>query len=681
MPVVAIAQARMGSTRVPGKVMRMLDGTPVLDWTLNALFRASGIDHVVLATSNLPQDDKIAAWCEVHDIECFRGSESDVLDRFYRCAVEYKADVVLRLTCDCPFLDPNVVSEVIKLRERENADYASNVDPPSYPDGLDVECFTFAALETAWREATSPTDRDCVTQYIVRNRSRFSAVNLRCPLPRMAGERWVLDTEKDWDFCQEVVRLGGWGLNPPSYMEVLHVLDRNPHVRDINKAGVRNERFFDALAEEQQTTKNYVRSDRDLEKALKHIPFGAQTFSKSFIQFPRGRAPLFASHGDGAYIFDVDGNRYVDLINAILPVVLGYRDPDVDEAIRRQLDRGISFSLATELEEELASLMSRMIPCAEMVKFAKSGTDVTTAAVRLARAITGKDHILITGYHGWNDWSMACTDRNIGIPEAVGRLTSRVTYGDIAAFDAAVTNLNGEVAAIIVEPNDDPMFLRDLRQFCTLKGIIMIMDEVITGFRYSLGGAQSLYSVTPDLATFGKAMANGMPISALCGRQEYMKRCAPPNNIFFSGTMFGETLSIAAAIACINKIRRENVIPHLWSTGQRIMTRIEDTIDATDLQGVVKLSGKAPRSILSFRGHREASADEVRTLFMIEMAKNGALIINSNNISFAMKEPEIKRIDKAYQAAFNSIRDGDIQRKIGNAIVEAKPLRDTPWFS
>src|SRR5512143_3598871 len=204
MKTVAIAQARMGSTRVPGKVMRDLSGKPVLQWVIDALNAASGIDRVVLATSNKPADDVIADYCDKMEIDHFRGSESDVLDRFYQVALIYKADVIIRVTCDCPFLDPNVISEVIKLREMTGADYATNTDPPTYPDGLDVECFTFSALEAAHGEAVRAIDRDCVTEFIRRNRHRFKSANLTCPLPGLHKERWVLDTEKDWEFCKKI---------------------------------------------------------------------------------------------------------------------------------------------------------------------------------------------------------------------------------------------------------------------------------------------------------------------------------------------------------------------------------------------------------------------------------------------------------------------------------------------
>src|SRR5712671_457286 len=216
---IAICQARMGSTRLPGKVLANLNGKAVLQWTVDAVRKADGIDEVVVATSTLPADDVIARYCAMNRINCFRGSEADVLDRFYQCAIAYAAEVILRLTCDCPFLDPHVITEVVRLRALKEADYASNIDPPTYPDGLDVECFSFAALSAAWREATRPSDRDCVPQFISRNRHRFHAVNLTCPLPGLVKERWVLDTEDDYKFCVHLAAHLKQD-TPPTYLDI-----------------------------------------------------------------------------------------------------------------------------------------------------------------------------------------------------------------------------------------------------------------------------------------------------------------------------------------------------------------------------------------------------------------------------------------------------------------------------
>lgn len=674
---IAIAQARLGSTRLPGKVLFNLSGKPVLRWTYDALKRAHGIDEIVIATSTLPQDDAIAQYCALNNMNCFRGSEKDVLERFYQCAVAYGAQVILRLTCDCPFIDSNVVSEVIRLRQMRDAAYASNIDPPTYPDGLDIECFTFGALFAAYQEATRPSDRDCVTQYILRNRDRFPAANLTCPLPGLEKERWVLDTKEDYEFCCQVAAYLGRDIN---YLEILKVLDIFPHLRDINGAGIRNERFFEAIHTEELPVPSFERSQEWLETARRLIPFGAQTFSKSHLQFPPGACPLYVSHADGARIFDVDGNDYVDLVNAILPVVLGYRDPDVDRAIRNQLDNGISFSLATKLEHELAEDLCQLIPCAEMVKFGKSGTDVTTAAVRAARAYTGRDDVVLTGYHGWADWSIGTTDRNRGIPVyEMENHSKRIDYGDFGGFEEHFKDFGATIAAIIVEPEGNPEFLRWLRLMCDKHGIVLIFDEVITGFRWALGGAQKFYNVTPDMATFGKAMANGMPLSAVVGKRDIMKVFEPPNNIFYSGTMFGETLSLAASIATIKKMQRENVIQHLWKVGAEIDLEIKRLLDVHGLNHVVNLSGEFPKRSVTFNPECNATSNQLRTLFMTGMIEHGCLIIGSNNVSWSIKEPELKRIFTAYDNTFELIRcglDNDcIKELIDEEAAVVSPLR------
>lgn len=664
----------MGSTRLPGKVLFNLCGKPVLRWTYDALKAAHGVDEIVIATSGLPQDDAIARYCALHNINCYRGSESDVLERFYQCAVAYGAQVVLRLTCDCPFLDSRVVSEVIRLRDMRDVAYASNIDPPTYPDGLDIECFTFDALFAAYQEATRPSDRDCVTQYIVRNRDRFPAANLTCPLPSLEKERWVLDTEDDYRFCAEVASYLGREVN---YLEILKILDIFPHLRDINGKGVRNERFFEAIHTEERPVPTFKRSQEWLPRARGLIPFGSQTFSKSHLQFPPGSSPLYVSHGDGARIFDIDGNDYVDLVNAILPVVLGYRDPDVDRAIKDQLDNGISFSLSTKLEYELAENLCQLIPCAEMVKFGKSGTDVTTAAVRAARAHTKRDWVIATGYHGWADWSMGTTAKNAGIPSEGMNL--RGEYGNFEWFETKFRQFEGAIAAIIVEPEGNPEFLRWLRLMCDKHGIVLIFDEVITGFRWALGGAQKFYNVTPDMATFGKAMANGMPLSAVVGKKEIMKVFEPPNNIFYSGTFFGETLSLAASLATIKKMQRENVIQHLWKVGADIDLDIKRALDRHGLEEVVNLSGEFPKRTVTFNDHCHATSNQLRTLFMQSMIEHGVLIIGSNNVSWSIREPEMKRIKSAYDATFETIRcalDMDaIKDMIGEECSVVSPLR------
>ncbi len=308
-----------------------------------------------------------------------------------------------------------------------------------------------------------------------------------------------------------------------------------------------------------------------LDRAERVIPLGAQTFSKSKIQLPPGAAPLFVTHGDGGRVFDVDGNEYVDLISALMPNVLGYRDPDVDLAIRRQLTRGISFSLPTELESQLAERLVAHVPCAEMVRFGKNGTDATSAAIRLARAATRRDRIMLCGYHGWQDWYIGATSRNLGVPAAVSALSHPVPYGDIAAVEALFAKYPASFAALIVEPagatEPAPGYLQELKDLVHRHGAILIFDEIITGFRWSIGGAQSYYGVAPDLACFGKAMGNGMPISA----DRRPRRDHADNGGHFLFRNFWRRNSVFSGIDCDNRQDRARK-SHLSGCGKLAVT-------------------------------------------------------------------------------------------------------------
>ena len=657
MKVVAVIQARMGSTRLPGKVLMHLGGHPVLEWCARAAKAAPGVDEVWIATTTEPADDEICL--AGFGVPIFRGSETDVLSRFAAVAKASEADIILRLTGDCPFLDPQVIGGVVRLMKDSCADYCSNVSPRTYPDGLDVEGFTRGALLLADREATRPIDRDCVTTWIARNRSRCPAEALINPIPDMQDERWVLDTLDDAKFCAEIVYRWPWYRGPPSMLDILNILDHRPDLRQINQHHPMNERYFEALAEEPIHARSYKRSQAQFEKARAVIPLAAQTFSKSHLQYPQP-SPLFVSHGQGGIVWDIDGNEYVDLVSALLPNVLGYRDPDVDAAVRQQLGAGISFSLSTELETELAETLCRIIPCAEAVRFGKTGTDVTTAAVRLARAHTGRDRVLVCGgYHGWADWSVA-HKRDLGVPDAVISQTGLLPFGELPPAGVSY-------AAVIVEPESNPDYLRELRDYCTRTGTVLIFDEVITGFRFHLGGAQAWHGVTPDLATFGKAMANGMPLSAVLGRRDIMAKMAPPDNIFYSGTFFGETLSLAAGIATIKKLERDDVIGKLWNVGQGLADRVDTMLANHGLEDAIWLEGAPCFTRVKFRD------DDIAALFRKEMIASGTLIVASHNLCAAHGPSEIRRVRKSYDHALGvvseALRKGDIKERLAGATV------------
>ena len=417
----------------------------------------------------------------------------------------------------------------------------------------------------------------------------------------------------------------------------------------------------------------YRKSQALFERASKVIPLGSQTFSKSYIQYPKD-APMFLAGGDGARVWDVDGNEYVDLVSGLLPVVLGYRDPDVDEAIRRQLCDGISFSLATALEVELAERLIEIIPCAEMVRFGKNGTDATSAAVRLARAFTGRDHVAVCGYHGWQDWYIGSTSRNKGVPGAVSALTHVFPYNDLDALSALLADHPGAFAAVVMEPMNTtepaPGYLEGVKTAAGEHGALLVFDEIITGFRYALGGAQAHFGVTPDLACFGKGMGNGMPISAVLGRADIMREM---EEIFFSGTFGGEALSLAAAIATIDKMRREPVIERLWETGAVLAAGAQERIGKYGLGEVIRLDGLAPWKLHAFGDAPGASRNAVKTVFVREMLRNGVLVNGSHNVTYAIGPGEIRDVLEAYDRTLavvaDALAEGEIDTRLGVDII------------
>ncbi len=659
MKVVAVVQARMGSTRLPGKVLKRLDSRPALEWAATAAARAVGTENVVVATSTNPENDAIQKFCDGIGLRCIRGSEDDVLDRYRKVVEETKADVIVRITADCPLIDSNVIRQVIALYKSDpSCMYASNTDPPTWPDGLDCEVISADAIMVAAEEATRPSDRDTVTRYIARNRTKFPAKTLICPLPGLHKERWVLDSLEDYEFILAII--GGLDIecvvHGPSYLDILDLLERHPELRDLLGPHWRNQRFYESISVEKHIRTDFRNSDRQFSYASKMIPTASQTFSKSHLQYPPG-GPLFLSHGDGGYAFDVDGNDYVDMVSALLPNVLGYCDPDVDYAIRSQLSSGISFSLSTALEAELAKKLIDLIPCADMVKFGKNGSDVTSAAVRVARAYTGRPDILMLkkGYHGWQDWSVADTERGLGVPNTVASRSHRCT-DDLGRIENALSS--SKYAAIIVEPEGRTYgWLYRLKELCQQYGTLLVFDEVITGFRWHLGGYQKYIGVTPNLATFGKAMANGMPLSALVGDEEIMECFDPPDNIFYSGTFFGEALSLAASIATINKMQAEQVIAHLWIYGDKLRDQVIHRIVAHDLMDVIQIHGDGPLVRLTFRRRGNFAPEIIAGLFRKWMIESGTLIIASHNICFAHGETEIARVVASYDYALPKLEE------------------------
>ena len=417
----------------------------------------------------------------------------------------------------------------------------------------------------------------------------------------------------------------------------------------------------------------FLESERLLRLAEAVIPLGSQTFSKSRTQYPVGVSPFFASKGSGSYLWDVDGNKYVDLVASLAAVTLGYGDPEINKAVKRQLKKGVSLSLSSKLETVVAEKIIDLVPSAEMVRFAKNGSDATSAAVRIARYFTGRDHIISIGYHGWHDWYIGSTTRSMGVPSAVQALTLSARYNDLSHVENLFEEAKGDVAAVILEPMNSvdpaPGYLESLRNFCSYNNILLIFDEVITGFRFARGGAQELFGVTPDLSCFGKGIANGFPISVIAGRREIMEGF---KEVFFSGTFGGELLSLTAANVVLDKVRDNRVIPELYRVGQAIQQGLLSEISRNKYE-FVNLSGNPTWTFLNWTLNSDALQNQVKTYFLQEMFRRGILVLSTNNITTTLSQKDISKILTAYAEVFGAISQAQESDSL-DALLECQPI-------
>jgi glutamate-1-semialdehyde 2,1-aminomutase len=408
-----------------------------------------------------------------------------------------------------------------------------------------------------------------------------------------------------------------------------------------------------------------TRSDEYYARAVGLIPSATQTLAKGPGQYVKGVAPKYAERGQGSHIWDVDGNEYIDYSMAVGPLSLGYCYPAVDQAIKDQLSRGITFSLMSPLEVEVAELIQDSVPQAEMVRFSKTGCDVTSAAIRLARAYTNRDRVLCCGYHGWHDWYISVTSRSDGIPKATRELTSTFDYNDI---DSLLSSMDEETACVILEPVvlDPPKdnFLKRVREACDRNGSLLIFDEMWTGFRLAVGGAQEYFGVEADLACYSKAIANGMPLSVLAGRREVMELLE--NDVFFYTTFGGEALSLAAAKATIGELRAKQVPRYLANIGKQLKDGYNELAEELGLP-YTRCSGMDCRTIVTF----DASAGEpleLKSLLQQEMIRRGVLWNGFHNVSYSHREEDVDHTLAAYHEALQILKRAVDERNVRNCV-------------
>ncbi len=564
-----VIQARFNSKRFPGKVLQKVYGREVLSILIERLEKSGLKQSIILATTTDDSDDKIAKLGELHGIKVFRGSEDDVLKRFVDALETDDSEVIVRLTADCPFVDPELILKTIKKLENEKKDYVSNCYPPTFPDGLDVEAFTKNSLLEADKNSYSNPDREHVT-------------------------KWIRDNKK--------ANIGAI-INPIDFSKIRLTLDYPEDLIVIKKviSNFKNNIYFnwDQLSEFIQSNEsnfihnsNFVRNEGSKistgqklwGRATRVIPGGNMLLSKRPDMFLPNKWPTYFSKAKGCKIWDLDGKDYIDTsIMGIGTNILGYGNKAVDNAVKEAIDKSNMSTFNCPEEVLLAEKLISIHNWADMARFARSGGEANAIAIRIARAASGKEKIAICGYHGWHDWYLATNLGNnsalkehllpgldpAGVPPQLQGTVFPFCYNNFAELKSIVDQNDIGAIKMEVERNTPPEknFLKKVRELCDEKGIILIFDECTSGFRETYGGLHKKYNVEPDMAMFGKAIGNGFALTAIIGKEEIMQSC---QNTFISSTFWTERIGFVAALKTLEVMESINSWDIISAQGNKI---------------------------------------------------------------------------------------------------------------
>lgn len=623
MKVVAIVQARMGSTRLPDKVMKRIGGIPMIELLLKRLSRAQEIDEIILATSTDDKNRPLSAHVKSLGYRVHEGSENDVLERYLGAAKLAKADIVVRITGDCPLVDPSLVDEVIRGFEESKADYFSNIQPPTYPDGLDIEAFTFRALEKAAREALKSFDREHVTPYL-RENPLFTRASLKNEAD-YSNLRWTVDEASDFEVVEKIFSHFSPNIHF-TWQQVLELQQRSPRSFMANQTLNRNEGAN-------------MGTGQKLWKRAKHvIPGGNMLLSKRAEMFLPDQWPAYFSKAKGCKVWDLDAREYIDMsIMGIGTNILGYGHPEVDEAVMQTIRSGNMSTLNCPEEVYLAEKLIELHPWADMVRLARSGGEANAVAIRIARAASGKDKVAICGYHGWHDWYLSANlgdGENLaghllpgldpkGVPRNLRGTVLPFNYNDFSGLEALVNAHDIGVIKMEVVRNMGPEenFLQKVRELATSRGIVLIFDECTSGFRETFGGLHKKYGIEPDMAMFGKALGNGYAITATIGRREIMEAA---QSTFISSTFWTERIGPTAALKTLEVMERLTSWETITSTGLKIRAGWQELADKYGL----KISHWGLPALTGFT-FNSPNALAYKTLITQEMLAKGYLAGNS----------------------------------------------------
>ena len=630
--VLAIIQTRYLSTRLPGKVLKKINRKTILEILIKRLSKSKHISKIIVACTSNKYDKKIINVCNKVKIDYFIGSENNVLERFYNAAKKFKGENIVRVTSDCPLIDPQIVDSVIDNFFLKKVNYASNINPPTFPDGLDVEIFKFETLKATHNNVKSNYDKEHVTPYIKRNKI-FTKFNLQNS-DDLSSIRLTLDEHVDFITIKKIIKVFS---NKPNFnlKDILNLYKKNKDIFLINKGIIRNE------------GSKMITGQKIWKRAKNIIPGGTMLFSKNPDLFLPGKWPAYYSRTKGCRIWDLDNVRYDDMSFMGLGTnILGYNHPDIEKKVIRIIKSGNMSTLNSIEEILLAEKLISLHPWSEMARFTRSGGEANAVAIRIARAASGKDNVAICGYHGWHDWYLSSNITNkknldqhlmnntpiAGVPKNLKNTVFPFEYNNFQQLRAIVENKNIGTIKMEVKRNHEPTnnFLKKVRKLATDKNIVLIFDECTSGFRQTFGGLHKFYDVNPDIAIFGKALGNGYAINAILGKRSIMS-CI--SSTFISSTFWTERIGSTAALETLNVMEKVKSWQTISSIGKSIKKKWLNIARAHK----VRISIQGMNALPNFFFNSENNL-KYKTLISQEMLKKNLLASTSVYCSIVHEE-------------------------------------------
>ena len=635
---IIIIQARCGSSRLSNKIFLNLNNEPILLKIINRCKKSKKVDKIIIATSTNIEDNKINDFCNLYNIDCYRGDERDLLNRYYYLAKLLQPKNIIRITSDCPFIDVFELDNMIDDFNNSNIDYMYNTDENNlkniYPEGSDIEICNYKTLEYIWNNEKDIREhsigiirikKDYYKKYLKIQFYDFKLNNLNFK-NNLLDLRLSIDTKNDYEVAKFI--FNHFNNNEEfTYKDILYFIDNNYN----EYLNIKNNKI----------TK---RTGQDLYNIAKQIiPGGTQLLSKRPEMFLPDNWPSYYSKVEGIEVTDLDGNKYIDMgINGIGSCILGASDKDVNNAVIECINRGSMSTLNHPNEVYLTQKLIELHPWAGMARYTRASGEACSVAVRIARAYSRKYKVAFCGYHGWHDWYLATNinsnglDKHLlgglsseGVPPTLENSIYPFTYNKIEELEELLKT--NDIGVIIMEPMRSvyPVnnFLEKVRELATNYKCVLIFDEVTSGFRITNGGLHKYFNVNPDMAVFGKAISNGYPLGVVLGSKVVMQKA---QETFISSTYWTEGIGFTAGLTTINKFIELNVAEDIKEKGEYFQTKLTEVIEKHNMKIIV--GGLPCISTFTFNYPNPLA---IKTLFIQEMLKKGYLTTVALYMTFA----------------------------------------------